>query len=253
MFFGTTPNPTGIAGGLFILNPRGGTVRNCNSANAIWVDRNKDIRLHFRSDFPELQMDYDPEKLQNVLSNLLSNAIKFTPAGWDVYVDLRLEKPLGDSIHGADAYLAKPFHQEELLVRMEKLIELRRRLQERFQKAGSLHLVLHARAQSVEDLFLQKVIRVIESQMSDENFGMPQLCKVLHMDRTNLFRKLKALTGKSATVFIRSLRLEKAKELLETTDLSVSEVCYKVGFNNPNYFSTAFHEEFGMPPSGVRK
>jgi AraC-like DNA-binding protein len=155
--------------------------------------------------------------------------------------------------HGADAYLAKPFHQEELLVRLEKLIELRRRLQERFREAGNLYRVFQTKANSIDDLFLQKVIRIIEVRMGDENFGMPQLCKALNMSRTNLFRKLKAITGKAATHLIRTVRLEKAKELMETTELSVSEVCYEVGFNNPNYFSTAFHEEFGVPPSAVRK
>ena len=155
--------------------------------------------------------------------------------------------------HGADAYLAKPFYKEELLVRLEKLIELRRRLQERFQKAGNLREVLHTPATGAEDVFLQKVIRVIEQHMSDENFGIPQLCKELHMSRTTLFRKLKALTGKSAINLIRSFRLEKAKELLETTDWSISKICFEVGFNNPNYFSTVFREEFGIPPSNLKK
>jgi signal transduction histidine kinase/DNA-binding response OmpR family regulator len=155
--------------------------------------------------------------------------------------------------YGADAYLAKPFHQEELLVRVEKLIELRRRMQERFRTAGSLQQVIDTPPQSIEDQFLQKVIRIIQAQMSDENFGMPQLCKELNMSRTNLFRKLKALTGKSTTLFIRTLRLEKARTLLETTELNVTEACFAAGFNSPNYFSRVFQEEFGVAPSEVRK
>lgn len=155
--------------------------------------------------------------------------------------------------HGADAYLAKPFNREELLIRLEKLIELRRRLQARFQQPGNLRQTLLGQAKSVDDLFLQKVLRVVESQISDEDFDMPQLCKALNMSRTNLFRKLKALTGKSATDFIRHLRLEKAKELLEKTDMNVSEVSYAVGFGSPNYFSRAFQEAFGVAPGKVRK
>ena len=157
---------------------------------------------------------------------------------------------------GADAYLAKPFHREELLIRLEKLIELRRRLQERYAGFDSRWLSGSTFAKSkpvnIEDLFMQKVIRIIEAQMADENFGMPQLCKELNMSRTNLFRKLKALTGKSATLFIRSLRLEKAKTLLETTEMNVTEVCFAVGFTSPNYFSRVFQEEFGVAPSEVR-
>ncbi len=154
---------------------------------------------------------------------------------------------------GADVYLPKPFDREELLIRLEKLIELRRRLQARFQQAGSLRPAIQGGAQSADDLFLQKALGIVEAKMADEDFGMPQLCKALNMSRTNLFRKLKALTGKSATDFIRSLRLEKAKELLETTDMNVTEVSYAVGFGGPNYFSRVFQEAFGVAPSEVRR
>ena len=89
--------------------------------------------------------------------------------------------------------------------------------------------------------------------MSDEDFDMPQLCKALNMSRSNLFRKIKALTGQSVTGIIRNLRLEKARYLLLTTDLNVTEVCYRVGFASPNYFSRAIQEAYGMAPSEVRK
>jgi signal transduction histidine kinase/DNA-binding response OmpR family regulator/ligand-binding sensor domain-containing protein len=154
--------------------------------------------------------------------------------------------------YGADAYLTKPFHKEELLVRVEKLIEQRRKLQEKYQQAGSLRPLLQAPAAGIDDTFLQKVVRHIETHLSDEEYGMPQLCKAMNMSRSNLFRKLKALTGKSATDLIRTMRLEKAKELLETTEMSVSEVCYAVGFNNTSYFSTAFREAYGVAPSEMR-
>ncbi|HRI59854.1 MAG TPA: ATP-binding protein [Saprospiraceae bacterium] len=152
---------------------------------------------------------------------------------------------------GADVYLPKPFDPEELSVRLEKLHELRQRLQERL--SGSGKFVDKFEPSDLEERFLQKAVRIVESKMSDEDFDMPQLCKALNMSRSNLFRKLKALTGKSATDFIRSLRLEKARELLETTDLNVTEVCFKVGFGSPNYFSRAFQEAFGVSPSEVRK
>jgi len=156
--------------------------------------------------------------------------------------------------YGADAYLAKPFHQEELLVRLEKLIEVRRRLQERFQQTGSVRTAaLQRPAQNLDDVFLQKIVRTVEAQMSDEEFGMPELCRALHMSRTNLFRKLKAVTGKTATDLIRSLRLEKAKELLETAEMNVTEVSDAVGFRSPNYFSRVFQEAFGVALSAVRK
>ncbi|MEZ4963432.1 MAG: AraC family transcriptional regulator [Saprospiraceae bacterium] len=136
---------------------------------------------------------------------------------------------------------------------MEKLIELRHQLQLRYKQPGSLPAVMQAKAFNPEELFLQKVIRIVEANLADEDFGMHELCRAVNMSRSHLFRKLKAITGKSTTVFIRTLRLKKAKELLMTTDLNVSEVAYNVGFNNPKYFSRVFVEEFGVAPSEVRK
>ena len=154
--------------------------------------------------------------------------------------------------YGADAYLAKPFNQEELLVRMEKLIELRRRLQARYQKAGELVHLEEKTNHTPEDRFLQKLVQIVEENLADEHFGLPGLCKKAGLSRSQLFRKLKALTGQSTTHFIRSIRLAKGKEMLETTDMTVSEVAYAVGFNRVAYFSTMFREEFGVSPSEVR-
>ena len=154
--------------------------------------------------------------------------------------------------HGADAYLAKPFNKEELLVRLEKLIELRRELQERYGRNDIFLKNVISQPLSLDEIFLQKVIGIVEANLADEDFGMHELCRAVHMSRSHLFRKLKALTGKSTTVFIRSIRLGKARELLETTGLNVSEVAYGVGFSNPKYFSRVFQEEFGIPPSEVR-
>ncbi len=151
---------------------------------------------------------------------------------------------------GADAYLAKPFSREELLVRMEKLIEMRRSLQERFGKDRKLE---KSQPSNPEELFIQKLISIIEDHLSDEHFGMPELCKQMVMSRTQLFRKLKALTGKSPTRFIRSIRLAKGRILLETTDMNVSEIAYQIGFGSAAYFSRMFGEEFGLPPSEVRE
>lgn len=82
---------------------------------------------------------------------------------------------------------------------------------------------------------------------------MDQLSQEAGMSRSQLFRKIKALTGQSPSVFIRALRLERGKELLQTTEMSISEIAYEVGFSTPAYFSDAFLEAFGMRPSQVRK
>lgn len=104
-----------------------------------------------------------------------------------------------------------------------------------------------------EAAFLSKVQRVVEQNISDEHFGISQLHYALRISRTQLHRKLKAVTGKSASHVIRSIRMSKAKELLETTDLNVSEVSYAVGFSNRSYFTQVFTLEFGHPPSYFKR
>lgn len=103
------------------------------------------------------------------------------------------------------------------------------------------------------DTFLLKVRNSVEKNLSDENFGIQELCQDLAVSRTQLHRKLKTITGKSTSQVIRSIRMAKAKSLLEASDLNVSEVGYEVGFTNNSHFTQAFKEEFGMPPSYFKK
>ena len=149
---------------------------------------------------------------------------------------------------GADAYLAKPFEEKELLVRLEKLLELRKKLQARY-----INSTEPTKEKRIEDPFFQKFAELIEKHLANPELDMSQISRSLGMSRTQVFRKLKALTGKSPTAVIRSIRLQKGKELLSSEDLTISEVAYEVGFTSLNYFSTAFFEEFGVRPSSLRK
>lgn len=156
---------------------------------------------------------------------------------------------------GADAYLSKPFDKEELLVRLKSLIARQDRLVKYFSRKN--HIVESVPLQKeeveediqIEDIFIQKVKKIIEENYSDENFALPQLCQKLRMSRSQLFRKLKALVGTSPSEFIRKYRLEKAKFLLETTDKNVSEVSWAVGYKDVSHFSKSFQGEFGYLPS----
>ncbi|MCB9307929.1 MAG: helix-turn-helix domain-containing protein [Lewinellaceae bacterium] len=156
---------------------------------------------------------------------------------------------------GADAYLAKPFDKEELLTYLRNLIELRRKLQARY--TGGVPAVERQakidRDLLLEDAFIQKVQDVLEVHLQDENFDVPALCKALNMSRTQVHRKLTALTGRSATGYIRFVRLHKARDLLLTTDKTVSEVAFEVGFRHLQHFSSSFAREFGQAPSSLRK
>lgn len=103
-----------------------------------------------------------------------------------------------------------------------------------------------------ENTFLDLVNQTLETHLSDENFGIAELCETLNISRAQLHRKLKKLTGLSTSHYIRSLRLDIAKGLLEKTQLNVSEVAFNVGFSSATYFSKVFKEEFGYAPKEVR-
>lgn len=103
-----------------------------------------------------------------------------------------------------------------------------------------------------ESSFLDQVHQTLEAHLSDENFGIAELCEILKISRTQLHRKLKKLTGQSTSHYIRSLRLDIAKGLLEKTNLNVSEVAFTVGFSSANYFSKVFKEEYGYAPKEAR-
>ncbi|MCO6493261.1 MAG: response regulator [Phaeodactylibacter sp.] len=168
---------------------------------------------------------------------------------------------------GADAYLAKPFHREELLVTLDNLLELRRKLQAKYVRdarfgPGAVEpgKIRNPDANpsaggepqyEMEDAFLQKVRAVILEHLSDATFTVEGLSQSLAMSQRQLHRKLAALTGQNASALIRSMRLAKAKELLLAGEKNVSEVAYATGFDDPKYFSRVFTKEFGLPPSKV--
>ncbi|MCD4745330.1 MAG: helix-turn-helix domain-containing protein, partial [Bacteroidales bacterium] len=152
---------------------------------------------------------------------------------------------------GADAYLSKPFDKKELLIRIEKMIALRKRLLEKFSsRKHKLKSTLSK--DNIEDVFLQKIISAVEKNIDDSHFGTLQLSFAIGLSESQLYRKLKALTGKSTAVFIRTIRLHKARELLTTTSLNVSEIAYETGFSDPAWFSRVFKEEFGISPNALR-
>lgn len=154
--------------------------------------------------------------------------------------------------HGADAYLPKPFDKVELVIRMRKMIELRQKIQTHFHSLSGPKDETEESLQK-ESLFLLNVRKAVENNLGDETFGIAELCSELAISRTQLHRKLKALTGQSTSLVIRSIRLEKAKQLLTTSSLNISEVGYATGFINNSYFSQVFTKEFGTSPSQYQK
>jgi len=163
-----------------------------------------------------------------------------------------IEDRLTGLSHGADAYLAKPFNREELFTRLDQLVSLRKKLISKIQKDG-FNTLLKKQSTNPKLQFLQKVVKLIHKDIDKPNFSSDDLSKKLLISDSQIYRKIKAITGKSTAVFIRSIRLKYAKELLLTTDKTVSEVAYEVGFNDPSWFSRAFKSEFGYSPSKTPK
>lgn len=152
---------------------------------------------------------------------------------------------------GADAYLTKPFNKKELLVRIEQLLKLRQQLQARF---GNFKLKADkSQNKSPEEQFVSRAIQIVEKHIDESQFNASKLAEELNLSESQLYRKLKAISGKSTAIFIRTVRLTQAKALLDSTDQSVSEIAYQLGFNDPAWFSRVFKEEFGKAPSDTRK
>lgn len=152
----------------------------------------------------------------------------------------------------ADAYLNKPFDQRELLAIIANLISIRRQLQEKY-KQSNIWLADSSIMPSMEKMFLEKIKKSVEAHLDDEQYSVDQLGDDIGLSRTQLHRKLKALTGQGPGELIRSVRLQRAFDLLKQKAGTVAEIAYSVGFSNPNNFSTSFSRHFGFAPSEAEK
>ncbi|MCG3155551.1 MAG: Sensor histidine kinase RcsC [bacterium] len=148
---------------------------------------------------------------------------------------------------GADDYLTKPFEAAELLARVENLIASRRKLRERWKRAVVLKPGEIATT-PLDQAFLEKALAVAEKNLEDEEFSIEEFAEQVGMSRSQLHRKLHALTNQSASLFLRSVRLQRAAELLCRHAGTVAEIAYQVGFSSQAYFTRCFHEHFGCSP-----
>ena len=154
--------------------------------------------------------------------------------------------------HGADSYITKPFHSKVLLARIENLLKQRKLLKKLFQGSQVAEQeIVESHLEDRDKQFLKQLHAIIQQNLSDSEFSVEDIGKQIGLSRVQLYRKVKAMTGSSVVDLLRKARLAKAKRLLETRSMSVSEVAYDVGFSAPSYFTKCFKEEYGILPGDV--
>lgn len=154
--------------------------------------------------------------------------------------------------HGADSYITKPFHSKVLLARIENLLKQRKLLKRLFQDSKEAEQeIAESHLEDRDKQFLKQLHSIIQKNLSDSEFGVEDIGKQIGLSRVQLYRKVKAMTGSSVVDLLRKARLAKAKRLLESRSMSVSEVAYDVGFSAPSYFTKCFKEEYGMLPGEI--
>ena len=137
-------------------------------------------------------------------------------------------------------------------MRVRKLIQLRRKLRARFREQVVLKPSEIA-ATSKDEAFLKRVLEEVEEHIGDESFGVEMLARKVGMSTSQINRKLKALVNQAANQFIRSLRLQRAADLLQQDAGNIAEIAYQVGFSSQAHFSTAFQKQFGCSPREFKR
>lgn len=147
---------------------------------------------------------------------------------------------------GADDYITKPFNNDILALKIKRLIGLK-------QKGLKRTLIDPTPSKieitSLDEQLIEKAVKYVEDNISRSDLSVEELAQQMGMSRVHLYKKISALTGKSPIEFIRLLRLKRATQYLTESQLTIAEIAYKLGFNNPKYFSKYFKEEFGILPS----
>lgn len=149
--------------------------------------------------------------------------------------------------HGADAYLSKPFSLRLLFSRIDNLIESRKKLNQTWSKGVEDDEIGNI-SNEIDKSFLKQLRKIIQENLANSDLSVEQIGDEIGLSRVQLYRKVKALTGYSPVEIVRKARLTRARHLLQTTERTVSEVAYAVGFSTPSYFSKCYKDEFGENP-----
>ena len=150
---------------------------------------------------------------------------------------------------GADVYLNKPFEMKVMRSHLKQLVNNRELLFSKYM--GGYNKTELEPSTSLDKEFISNIIIYTQENISEANLNVEKLADQFNLSRSQLYRKIKALTGLTANELIRKIRLERAKELIETGQNSISEISYNVGFSSPSYFSKCFKAHFGVLPTEI--
>jgi signal transduction histidine kinase/DNA-binding response OmpR family regulator/ligand-binding sensor domain-containing protein len=171
-----------------------------------------------------------------------------------------LESRIEGLRHGADAYLTKPFRADELVAQIENLLQRQQRMQALFHAPAPNGTIPTETAEvpmlpPAEQAFINQMHAVLEQHLDDDRLDAEALARLMFLSRSQLHRKVSALTGLPLMEFVRNYRLDRARDMLRQNDSAVAEVAWRTGFGNAKYFSTCYRERFGHTPSSekVRK
>lgn len=149
---------------------------------------------------------------------------------------------------GADDYLTKPFSAELLAAKVDNLLRSRKRLKD-YYLANKELVPENIAFNTLDEEFLKEAVSIIEQHLSDSDFSVDKFSREIGMSRSNLYLKLKAITGESATDFLKRIRFNKAVEFMKSNRYTIAQIAYMCGFNSPSYFSTAFKQYFDCMPT----
>ncbi|MBN2640003.1 MAG: response regulator, partial [Bacteroidales bacterium] len=163
-----------------------------------------------------------------------------------------LEQRLEGLEEGADSYIPKPFSKEHLQIRIRKLLELRKKIHDRYKSQYAVEEE-PTDISRLDKKFLNKVSKIVEDNLQKDEFTVEELSDLVGLSRVQIYRKIKKLTGMSVSEYVRMVKLKASLELIKTSGKSMSEIAYEVGFSSPSYFAQCFKKQFGISPSDYAK
>lgn len=163
-----------------------------------------------------------------------------------------IEQRIDGLDEGADSYIPKPFSKVHLQIRVKKLLELRKKIHDRYK---SQHLI-ETETDGISRLdkkFLNNISKIVEDNLQKSEFTVEELSDLVGLSRVQIYRKIKKITGMSVSEYVRMVKLKSSLELINTSRMSMSEIAYEVGFSSPSYFAQCFKKQFGISPSDYAK